>query len=212
MPASLSTDVAHTQVTDHRIPRNPQLSSTAIAQNTQSSVLPSLIPFPNAPDAANDTRDLALAWQSVVTAGMTMAQPQTENLLQSALRENPNDPALLSALAYAAQQRGNLAQAASLYQKALSLDPNSLEAATNLGAIEANDGHLAEALKLWQSAFERAPAKSEIGMNLARLYCASNQFSDARSTLLRVLRFNPDLPPARQFLASVNSSSPNCSF
>jgi len=213
MPVSLSTDVAHTQVTDHRIPRHAQSASTAAAaQNMQSSALPSLIPFPNSPDAAQDTRDLALAWQSIVTAGMTMAQPQTEKLLQSALRENPNDPALLSALAYAAQQRGNLAEAASLYQKALSLDPNSLEAATNLGAIEANEGHLAEALKLWQSAFERAPAKSEIGMNLARLYCASHQFDDARSTLLRVLRFNPDLPPAIQFLYSLGSSSPNCSF
>ena len=212
MPASLSSDVAHTQVTDHRIPRNPQSSTVTTARSTPSPALPALIPFPNAPDSARDTRDLALAWQSIVSSGMTMAQPQTEKLLQAALRESPGDPALLSALAYAAQQRGDFADAASLYQKALSLDPNSLESATNLGAIEANQGQFNEALKLWQSAFDRAPGRSEIGMNLARLYCASNQFADARSTLLRVLRFNPDLPPAKQFLSSLNSPSPTCTF
>ena len=210
MPASLSTDVAHTQVTDHRIPRNPQSSAYRSTAAQPSSLLPSLIPFPSTPSP--DTRDLALAWQSIVTSGMTMAEPQTEKLLQAALRESPNDPDLLSAIAYAEQQRGNLHEASLLYQKALSLDPNSLEAATNLGAIEANDGHFVNAFKLWQSAFERAPARSEIGMNLARLLCVSHQYDDTRSTLLRVLRFNPDLPSARQFLASLNSLSPSCSF
>ena len=212
MPASLSSDVAHTQVTDHRIPRNPQSSSAASTQSSPSPALPTLVPFPNIPGLATDSRDLALAWQSIVSSGMTMAQPQTEKLLQAALRESPDDPALLSALGYAAQQRGNLAEAASFYRKTLSFDPDSLEAATNLGAIEANQGHSAEALKLWQSAFERAPARSEIGMNLARLYCFSNRFADARSILLRVLAFNPDLPPAKQFLSSLNSPSPSCSF
>jgi len=212
MPASQSSDVAHTQVTDHRIPRHPQPPAAAAAQPTASAALPTLVPFPNEPDSAKDTRDLALAWQSIVTSGMTMAQPQTERLLLAALRESPNDSALLSALAFAAQQRGNFAEAASLYQQTLSVDPNSLEAATNLGAIEANQGHFAAALKLWQSAFERAPAKSEIGMNLARLFCSSSRFDDARSILLRVLRFNPDLPPAKQFLSSLNSATPSCSF
>jgi len=211
MPVSQSSDVAHTQVTDHRIPRHSQSSAAAAAQPS-SSAIPTLIPFLDTPDSSKDTRDLALAWQSIVNSGMTMAQPQTERLLQAALPDSPNDPALLSALAFAAQQRGNLAEAASLYQKTLVLDPDSLEAASNLAAIEANQGHFAEARKLWQSAFERAPAKSEIGMNLARLYCASRQFDDARSTLLRVLRFNPDLPPAKQFLSSLNSPTPSCSF
>jgi predicted CXXCH cytochrome family protein len=210
MPNSQSSDVAHTQVTDHRIPRNPQ--PAAATQSASSSALPSLVAFPDTPDSAKDTRDLALAWQSIVTSGMTMAQPQAEKVLRAALRESPSDPALLVALAYAAQQRGNLSEAASLYQKTLAIDPNSLEATTNLGAIEANQGQFNEALKLWQSAFDRAPAKSEIGMNLARIYCASHQFDNARSTLLRVLRFNPDLPPATQYLSAITSPTPTCPF
>jgi predicted CXXCH cytochrome family protein len=212
MPASQSSDVAHTQVTDHRIPRIPQPPAAAATKSASSSALPTLIPFPATPDSAKDTRDLALAWQSIVTSGMTLAQSQTEQLLRAALRESPHDPALLLSLAYAVQRRGNLSEAAPLYQKTLALDPDSLEAANNLGAIEANQGHFKEALKLWQSAFDRAPAKSEIGMNLGRIYCASHQFDNARSTLLRVLRFNPDLPPAKQYLAALNSSSPSCPF
>jgi len=175
-------------------------------------MLPTLVPFPNTPDSSRDTRDLALAWQSIVTSGMTAAQPQTEKLLRAALRDSPDDPALLVALAYAAQQHGNLPEASALYSKALSLDANSLEAATNLAAIDATQGRLAEALKLWQSAFDRAPGKSEIGLNLARLYCASNQLGLARATALRLLRFNPDLPSAKHLLSSLNSSSPSCSF
>jgi len=214
MPASLSSDVAHTQVTDHRIPRNPSTSSRNANAGTagRSSALPTLVPFPDSPDSANDTRDLALAWQSVVTSGMTMAEPQTEQLLRAALHDSPHDPALLVALAYAAQQRGNLEEAAALYRKALALDFNSLEAASNLAAIEADQGHFSEARKLWQSAFERAPARSEIGLNLARLYCASNQLDLARSTALRLLRFNPDLPPAKHLLSSLNSPTSSCSF
>jgi len=213
MPASLSSDVAHTQVTNHRIPRNPHASSKMDpVSQSQASMLPTLVPFPNTPDSSRDTRDLALAWQSIVTSGMTAAQPQTEKLLRAALRDSPDDPALLVALAYAAQQHGNLPEASALYSKALSLDANSLEAATNLAAIDATQGRLAEALKLWQSAFDRAPGKSEIGLNLARLYCASNQLGLARATALRLLRFNPDLPSAKHLLSSLNSSSPSCSF
>jgi predicted CXXCH cytochrome family protein len=207
MPASLSTDVAHTEVTDHRILRRP---ASEPAAQVSTTALPELVPFPHSEEAEQDVRERALAWQSEVDAGMSMAQPQAERLLRAALRQSPDDPALLSALAYSAQKRGDDNQARALYNRALEHDATSIDAATNLGVLEAKQGRTGEAIKLWQSAFERAPGKSEIGMNLARVFCEVEQFEAARSAVLRVLRFNPDLGPAKKLLAELNANPPRC--
>ncbi len=143
MPASLGTDVAHTEVIDHRILQNPASASAAQPPKT---ALPELVPFPQVNKAEPPVRELALAWQSMVDAGMTMAQTQAERLLQTASRQFPNDRALLSALGYYAQKRGDDNQAGALYNRALEYDAASVDAATNLGVLEANRGRAAEAI------------------------------------------------------------------
>jgi tetratricopeptide (TPR) repeat protein len=207
MPRSSSSDVAHTQVTDHRVLRRPEMNSSVPLAST---ALPDLLPFPPSEQSAKDTRDLALAWQSVVTSGMTMAEPQAAQLLREALKNSPDDPALLSALAYTAQEHGKFDQSRSLYKRALEQDPTLVDAATNLGVLEAQQGHMTEAIRLWQSAFDRDPGKSEIGMNLARAFCDAGQLENARNSVVRVLRFNPDLTSAKKLSAGLNSSTPRC--
>jgi len=210
MPQIPSTDVAHTEVTDHRILRHPesQARGTGTPADSHGAALPELAPFPS--DAPPDPRDFALAWQSIVSSGMTAAQPKAEQLLREALKSSPSDPALLSALGYIAQQKGDSDQARALYQKALQEDSTLVDAAANLGVLEAQQGHVAEAIKLWQSAFERAPGRSEIGMNLARVYCGTRQFDAARDSVLRVLRFNPDLAAAKKLITGLTASPAEC--
>jgi tetratricopeptide (TPR) repeat protein len=212
MPASASTDVAHTEVTDHRILRRPQVSpellQNARTEDTFSS-LPRLVPFPDT-KTEPDLRDLALAWDSIVESGMPVAEPQARELLSKAVKQFPDDPALLSALAYAEQERGSTAHARELYEKALAKDSTLVDAATNLAVIEAQAGDLPDAMKLWQNAFQRAPARSSIGLNLARAGCAAGKFAEARTYTLRVLEFNPDLPSARKLQQSLNRSPPSC--
>jgi predicted CXXCH cytochrome family protein len=207
MPASLSSDVAHTEVTDHRILRNP---SSKPANDAPSAALPDLVPFPPSDDAAKDLREYALAWQSIVNSGMTMAEPKAEQLLRAALQNAPNDPALLSALGYIAQERGDFDRARAFYKKALEQDPTLVDVGTNLGVLEAQQGNAAEAIKLWQSAFERAPGRSEIGMNLSRTFCGASQFDAARDAVLRILRFNPDLSPAKHLFVELSANPPGC--
>ena len=101
-------------------------------------------------------------------------------------------------------------RARELYQKALSLEPDLIDAAANLGVIEANQGRLREPLRLWQSAFERAPARSAIGMNIARVLCGAGEFDRARSSVLRVLEFNPDMAAAKEMLQHLNRIPPMC--
>jgi tetratricopeptide (TPR) repeat protein len=211
MPASLSTDIAHTQVTDHRILRR---SDTAALQplsdaNTRSSS-PRLVPFPFSEDAEHDIRDLALAQAFLAQTGKDSATPEAQRLLHIAVLQSPNDPVLLSALGYIEQKRGAVDRARELYQKALDLEPDLIDAAANLGVIEANQGLLREPVRLWQSAFERAPARSAIGMNIARVLCGAGEFDRARSSVSRVLEFNPDMAAAREMLQHLNRMPPVC--
>ncbi len=205
MPASRSTDVAHTQVTDHRIPRRPQMSLQDAA--TQRSA-PRLVPFPSSQKI--EPRDLALAWVSLVESGMSVGETQERVLLFAAVKQSPDDPALLTALGYLSQKRGATAEARELYRRALGLAPESIDAATNLGVIEAQAGHMQEAVRLWQDAFKRAPDRSSIGMNIARLYCQAGMGDEAKAYLLRVLEFSPDLSPARKMLQELAKSPANC--
>ncbi len=210
MPASPSVDVAHTEVTDHRIPRRPQILPQQLENSDgTSSSLPSLVPIPDT-KTAPDPRDLALAWNSIAENGMSMAEQKARELLSKAVKQSPNDPALLSALAYADQRRGATEHARELYQKALAQDPTLVDAATNLGVIEAQAGDLQGAMQLWQNAFQRTPARSSIGMNIARAYCAAGKFGEARTYTLRVLAFNPDLFSARKLLQFLDRSPANC--
>jgi len=215
MPASLSTDVAHTEVTDHRILRRPPISPQLLQDVAAQTALPRLLRFPDvdktdAQKKDEDPRDLALAWESLVNGGMTAAAPETERLMRLAVNKSPNDPALLSALGYFAQKKGDLDRARELYQKALSIDPTLTDAATNLAVIEANRGHGREAVRLWQDAFQRAPYQSNVGMNIARVLCDAGQPDRARDHVLRVLEFNPDLPEAKNLLRGLNASPANC--
>jgi len=210
MPASASSDVAHTQVTDHRIRRQPQIDPRLL-QDADSSV-PRLVPFPatRKTESESDLRDLALAWESLVESGMTVAETQAQSLLSRALKQSPKDPPLLSALGYIEQKHGATENARALYQKALAIDPDLVDAATNLAVIEARAGNLGNAISLWQKAFEHAPARSGIGMNLVRAYCSERKADEARSYTLRVLQFNPDLTPAKKMLEYLNQVPSKC--
>jgi Tfp pilus assembly protein PilF len=211
MPASLSTDIAHTQVTDHRIPRrsDTQTLQPLLESNTKPPAA-RLVPFPFSEDAEHDIRGLALAWAFLAQTGKDSAASEAQRLLPIALMQSPDDPALLSAFGYIEQKRGGVERARQLYQKALTLDPDSIDVAANLGVIQANQGLLREPVRLWQNAFERAPARSAIGMNIARVLCGAGEVEGARSSLVRVLEFNPDMAAAKEMLQHLNRTPPVC--
>jgi hypothetical protein len=210
MPSNLSIDVAHTQVTDHRIPRRPTLKASALQNESTTNALPRLVPFPNSEEAERDIRDMALAWESLMEDGMEGADKEALRLLRMAAAQSPDDPVVLSALGFLEQRRGALDDARIMYQKALALDPTLTDAGTNLGVIETETGHLANAVKLWQGVFARAPGKSGVGMNIVQAFCSVRQFDEARNIVLRALQFNPDMADAKNTLRYLNRIPPSC--
>jgi len=210
MPESPSKDVAHTQVTDHRIPRVPTVSPQLLQDTNASAPKPGLMPFPDSQEADDDLRDLALAWESLANSGMSEARPRAEAMLGRSAARFPDDPATLSALGYEKQLHGDTAGARALYQRALASDANLIDATTNLGVIEAQSGDFPQAAKLFQAAFERAPARSSVGINLARVFCLEGRPDDGRASLARVLEFNPDMSLATRLLEDLKRPNPSC--
>jgi hypothetical protein len=209
MPASMSKDIAHTEVTDHRILRRPK--SVASSHDAMTEASPGkLLPFPASDHHGNDIRDLGLAWESLEENGVPGAELNAEHYLKLAAKSDPTDTAVLSELAYLEQESGHVAKARTLYERALVIDPNLVDAATNLGVIDAGSGDLPGAAKLLEGAFRRAPGKSNIGMDLARVYCAEGHIDDARNYIRQLLRFNPDFFPAKKMLVELSADPPAC--
>jgi predicted CXXCH cytochrome family protein len=210
MPAGGSKDVAHTQVTDHRIPRLATVAASSRSQMAASQDKFHLSPFPDSPEAEDDIRDLALAWELMADRGREAARTRALNLLRSSVEKFPDDAATLSALGYEEQLLNNVPQARQYYRHALDLDPTLIEASSNLGVIEAQTGNLNAAAELLKIAFDRAPGRSSVGMNLARVFCLMGRRDDAQATVERVLEFNPDLSAAKAFLSGLKRTNPSC--
>ncbi|MFZ0805276.1 MAG: tetratricopeptide repeat protein [Candidatus Sulfotelmatobacter sp.] len=201
MPALPSKDVAHTEGTDHRILSYP---TAQVLPRLKLRGVP-LVAFPESDAGLATTRDFALAWQTLAERGVDGAGQRAAEYLQKAVKERPDDPDVLSALAFVEQENGRQNEARELYEQALKADPLNNEAATNLGLLEARAGNLRRAVELWQRAFARAPHRSAIGINLAIAFCAAGQRDDARKYVERVLEFNPDYSKAKSLVKKMDA-------
>jgi len=193
MRAVPSSNIAHTQATDHRILRYPEEAPPVTAAEQPAG----LERFPPV-ETKIDDRDLALAEESISPHTATAAK--REELLRKALAEKPNDPALLTAIGYLYQSLRKSELSRQFYERALQIAPLENAAATNLGVIEAQAGNLERAVQLWESAFDRAPDNIAIGLNLSKVLWQQGKQAQAREELKRLLEFNPDYPDAEDLL------------
>ncbi len=194
MPRLDSADIGHTVVTDHRILRDRRTDLP------RSAAVGRLVQFGN---PTPDPRDLGLAYGEVALRDEAFAAAEAQRLLEATNRTHPDDPAVLTRLAYLHQARGDNDAAEQDYERALAIDPDLGVAAADLGVFLARRGLLPRAMELWRRAFEHNPQLSDIGLNLSLGLCAAGDTTGARETLQRVLEHNPDLDAARQRLAEV---------
>jgi len=207
MPSVSTTDITHTEVTDHRIlRRTAQKPETLVSQSND------LEPFPATTETKDDWRDLGLAYESLVEHGNSELSGKAEKMLHSAREQNPSDAPVLTALGYIAQRRGDLEKSRAYYEQALRSDADEQDAAANLAVIEAGEGRLRDAVSLWQKVFQRAPWRSQIGINIALGYCAAKQYQHAAAYVNRVLEFNPDYGVGRSLHEQLSADPPSCSL
>jgi tetratricopeptide (TPR) repeat protein len=197
MPRNPSQDVAHEQVTDHRI----QLPGRAGADRP----IPGgeLVPIGN--EQAGD-RELGLAYAQMAHRGDRAAAEKAQSLLRKAeASEAPEarDAVLHTELGFLEQSGGDAQAADREYRLALAADPEDGTARGDLAVLFAGTGDFETAVRLWQRVFDEDPAQQAAGYNLAVGECRLGRRSDAQATLERLLRFAPDNQRARAFAAAL---------
>ena len=216
MPRVATTDIAHNQGTDHRIPRRKGEYETSLT--AMNNLLTSLGTAPQAheeklvpvPGTMASSRDLAVGTFELISLGDLGAAATAAPLLKRAQQENPTDPELLSDLAWLANRNDDRKRASELYAEALRQDPVNIPANTNYGVLLAQAGQLQDAARLWNAVFRMNPSISELGYNLGTVECALGNRPAAERILERLLAFSPDDRRARQLLDDIAAGRKSC--
>jgi tetratricopeptide (TPR) repeat protein len=203
MPREETEDIAHEQVTDHRI----QIASKPF---TSPLAAQELSPIGGVHPSA---RDEGIAWAQLALRGNRTAGERAMQLLLQAEQSDPaqsNDTELHTELGFLAQMSGNRERAKSEYQAALRADPLNGTAAGDLAVLDAQSGAVAAAVSLWQTAFAHDPGASAAGIDLAVMQCRLGQAGEAGQTLKRVLLFSPDNEAARRLSLALVAGTEHC--
>ena len=202
MPALTAANVAHEQVTDHRILRRPGLQMASLNATVQSSPndLKTIGGIP-----AGD-REFGLAYAQLATAGNPdLIAPAIHRLLAAEKLEalGTADATLHTELGFVEQLQGDRKAADQQYRTALHTDPADSAAAGDLALLLAQSGDFATAAQLWHTVFTNDPTQLTAGLNLVIAECKLGNNQAANSALDRLLLFSPDDAKARQLKQSI---------
>jgi predicted CXXCH cytochrome family protein len=203
MPREQTEDIAHEQVTDHRI----QIVSKPYVPPYASQ---ELVPIGGLQPGI---RDQGIAWAEFALEGHRDAGEHAIPLLQKAETTDPkeaSDSELHMELGFLEQLNGSGDRAMQEYRQALHADSFNEIAASNLAVLEAQQGDFAAALPLWEKAFKDDPGASAAGVDLAVGQCRLGQTDAAEQTLRRVLLFSPDDGAARRLALAITAGAQRC--
>jgi Flp pilus assembly protein TadD len=207
MPRGASEDIAHEQVTDHRIQIVKAVSPSARERTGKSGLL---VPIG---DEKPTDRELGLAYAQVAQHGDRESGEMALELLRKveALEAaTVKDPELHTELGFLEQRSGDIHAADREYRAALAADPDDGTARGDMAVLFAGTGDYATAVRLWQRVFDADPAQAAAGYNLALGQCRLGRKDDAEATLKRLLSFAPDDQRARGLAAALAGGTQRC--
>lgn len=205
MPRQSTEDIAHEQVTDHRIQRVAAAEAGNVAARSDE-----LTAIGN---QSATPREYGLAYAQMALHGDKFARAQALKFLreaESSVDGKTPDPELHTQLGFLEQVRGNRAQAEQEYQAALRDNSLDSTAAGNLAVLRLQVGDTTDAVRLWQSAFNHDPTQLAAGYDLALTQCSLGKSAEALQTLKRLLLFSPDNTRARQLSVGIAGGSAAC--
>jgi len=189
MPREESSDVAHEQVTDHRIQRRP--TQGPAPEGGELTVVGG--------GPASD-RDLGLAYFQLAEQGNQTAGLRAKQLLEKS-NAGESDTDVHTALGVLDQLSGDTLGATLEYQTVLRANPADSTAAGDLAILQARSGDIKDAVKGLSWVATHDPADTVAGLDLAMIQCAIGDSEAAVKTLQRLLEFSPDDQKARAALA-----------
>jgi len=222
MPRATSSDIAHEQVTDHRIPRVAGVDPGKRRAPRNRELVPisawrdgSALEGSGARDFASagaGARDLGLAYAMEAAKGDRSALQPATDLLKAAEQAagNERDPELHAQLGFLEQLTDQSEAAEREYGLALRADAHDSFAAGNLALLLVKGRRYDQAVALWDRAFQDDPVQIKAGMNLATVQCGLGKREAALGTLDRVLEFSPDERQALRMSQEIRAGVKAC--
>jgi predicted CXXCH cytochrome family protein len=203
MPREKAGDVAHEQVTDHRIQRRPSPSTQRSAPTGDLTVVGG---------GRVSDRDLGLAYFQLAKRGDQPSGQKAMLLLQQAERSGGTqaDPDLHTALGFLAHVSGDQKTAVREYQAALRANPADSAAAGDLAILEARSGDIQNAITRLRAVSQNDPGETTASMDLATIECTMGDPQAAMLALKHLLEFSPDDGKARRALAAIETKPETC--
>jgi tetratricopeptide (TPR) repeat protein len=215
MPRAKSEDIAHEQVTDHRIPRIARAAEAKEKEKEGPAGSGELAAIGSESGAAGESsdRDLGLAYALAASRGDRQSGERAMKLLSEAeaLPAASEDWELHEKLGFLYQLAGEKDAAVREYGLALTADSHDSVAAGNLALLDAGERQYAAAVDLWERAFGEDPVQLKAGINLAIVECGLGKKEAALGTLDRILAFSPDDGQAREMAQGIRIGRRVCS-
>ncbi len=204
MPREKTENVAHEQVTDHRIQRPQVFSARQVREETADLIAVG--------GSEVSERDLGLAYFQFAQRGDHKAAKEASKLLKRAEHSNsaPTDSDLHTALGFLEHLSGDAEGAMSEYRAALGADPLSAVPAGDLAILEARAGDMQNAIALLERVRENDPGETTAAIDLAVIECTVGDSTAALKTLRNVIEFSPDNGRARDMLKTIESNKRRC--
>jgi len=204
MPREKTENVAHEQVTDHRIQRPQVFSERQVREEVADLIAVG--------GGEVSERDLGLAYFQFAQRGDHKAGQEAMKLLKRAERNHsaPTDSDLHTALGILEHLSGDAEGAMSEYRAALRADPLSSVPAGDLAILEARAGDTQDTIALLERVCENDPAETTAGIDLAAVECTVGDSTAAVKTLRNLLEFSPDDGRAQEMLRTIESHTRRC--
>jgi len=204
MPVYGASDIPHTAVTDHRIPRDSKTPASPPKVGPVDPGTPGpLISFyrgRSGVDAADDDRCRAVALTRLMLTGDGAARRavrQAMPALDSALRRDPDDLPAREALGYVLVAQDRTAEALEAFQAVLATAPEQEIALTGAALTAETMGHTGVALGYWRRAVAVNPWAPTYRQRLAQLLLKQEDWDAALPECEAWKRLDPMSAPAR---------------
>lgn len=193
MPRLRPTNVSHSAVTDHSIPRKPRPQLQDV-----NRLQPELRAW-REPDSAFIRRDLGLAYFDLAAKEHAAADVRwAYEILSQLPPEERRDPAVEADLASVLLQQNQTRLAIELFSRASTQEPSNARYAYCLGAALARTSKTAEAVKELKRSIQLDPSQPDAYLELAQLYQNAGQPAQSRSVIDEYLHFMPQNIRLRQ--------------
>jgi predicted CXXCH cytochrome family protein len=189
MPRLRPTNVAHSAITDHSIPRIPRPQQPEAEGADPAASVPKAW---REPDLTLVRRDLGLAYFDL--AANTHAAPdlyQAYQILSQLPPPQRQDPTVEADLGSVLLSQGHTDLAIRMFMLASAQEPSNARYVYCLGAALERAGKIEEAVKQLKRSIELDRSRPDAYLELAQLYRKAGHEAESRNALREYLRFMP---------------------